>query len=52
LREFRAAYEIGSSYSDMYLEIAAFYDRLGYRSAAEAGYREYRRLSRGGMAGE
>ena len=52
LREFRAAYEIGSSYSDMYLEIAAFYDRLGYRSAAEASYREYRRLSGGGMAGE
>ena len=47
LREFHAAYAIGSTYADMYLEIAAFYDRLGYRSAAQTSYRQYHALVSG-----
>ena len=51
LREFNMAFQIGSTYSDMYLEIAAFYDTLGYRSAALASYEQYRLLASSGVAG-
>lgn len=52
LREFRAAAAIGSTYADMYLEIAAFYDRLGYRSAAQTSYRRYLALTSAATVGE
>lgn len=48
LRQFNLAFHIGSSYPDMYLEIARIYDTLGYEAAAEASYQQYRRLAVGG----
>ncbi len=51
LRQYNLAYEIGSTYSDMYLEIAAFYDRLGYRSAAQASFQRYQALVSNGSGG-
>ena len=48
---FNLAYRIGSTYSDMYLEIAAVYDTLGYRSAALASYAKYRELVGDDVAG-
>ena len=47
LQQFNLAYEIGSTYSDMYLDIAEFYDTLGYRSAAQASYQRYWSLGGG-----
>ena len=45
LRRFNLAYRIGSTYADMYLEIAAVYDTLGFSVAAQASYQTYLELS-------
>lgn len=45
LRQFNLAYRIGSTYADMYLDIAKVYDTLGYDAVARASYGTYRELS-------
>ena len=45
LAHFDQALRIGSSYSKMYLEISRIYDTLGYGSAAQATYAQYRQLA-------
>ena len=51
LPHFNLASRIGSTYARMYLEIAAVYDTLGYRSAALASYANYHELVGDGVAG-
>ena len=41
LRQFNLAFRIGSAYPDMYLEIGAVYDRLGFAAAAKASFATY-----------
>ena len=48
LAQFNLATAIGTSYPDMYLEIASVYDTMGYRSAAALHLEKYRALAGGG----
>lgn len=45
LRQFNLAFRIGSQYADMYLEIGAVYDRLGFEAAATANFAKYEELA-------
>ena len=47
LRQLNLAYAIGSSYPDMYLEIADVYATLGFEAASNASYERYRSLAVG-----
>ncbi len=47
LRQFNLAFRIGSTYADMYLEIGAVYDRLGFGAAAKSSYERYDELTAG-----
>ena len=47
LRQFNLAYDIGSAYPKMYLEIAEVYATLGYEAASQASYDRYRSLAVG-----
>lgn len=47
LRQFNLAFDIGSAYPDMYLEIGKVYDTLGYEAASRASYDRYRSLAVG-----
>lgn len=42
---FNCASALGSGYADMYLDIAAIYDKLGYETAARANYEKYVELA-------
>ena len=48
LARYNQAYQIGSAYPDMYLEIARLYATLGYEAAASSSYRAYQSLIVGG----
>ena len=48
LGRYNQAYQIGSAYPDMYLEIARLYATLGYEAAASSSYRVYQSLIVGG----
>lgn len=48
LRHFERAYQIGSAYPEMYLEIAQVCATLGHEAAARASYQEYLKLVVGG----
>lgn len=50
LPHFQEALRLGSTYPKMYLDIGMIYDRLGYRSAAEASFAIVEQLT-GGFAG-
>ena len=52
LRQFNLAFRIGSAYPDMYLEIGALYDRLGFEAAATASFEKYAELAAGGAGVE
>ncbi len=41
LERFNRASVLGSGYADMYFDIAATYDKLGYEAAARANYEKY-----------
>ena len=45
LRQFNLAFRIGSTYADMYLEIGAVYDRLGFGAAAKASFAKFDELA-------
>ncbi len=50
LRHFDRASALGSSYAEMYLNIALVHDILGHRSAASASYQQYLALTGGSRA--
>lgn len=45
IEHFNRAYQYGSQYPEMYLDIASVYDQSGYTDAAVAGYKAYIQLA-------